>query len=220
MPGECGALRVAGAPLGSQPGFQPAHVWRMGARLSPGPRTVPAALRVMGWSHDAPWQPDQRGLHRARWSGLTTRQGLRGVLVSAVAATGTRVVGRDDTSARRRGEQHTAPGRSREPGRSAHAHCVQASGGRGLGWRLLVERPWAARGWALPWRTALGPAEHSCKERGRAHRPRPARARQRRPGMSPPQRDAPGRWGVRASRASVCRRWSPGPLRGRLQGKR
>ena len=133
MPGECGALRVAGAPLCSQPGFQPAHVWRMGARLSPGPRTVPAALRVMGWSHDAPWQPDQRGLHRARWSGLTTRQGLRGVLVSAVAATGTRVVGRDDTSARRRGEQRTAPGRSREPGRSAHAHCVQASGGRGLG---------------------------------------------------------------------------------------
>jgi hypothetical protein len=43
---------------------------------------------------------------------------------------------------------------------------------------LLVEIPWADRGWALPCMTALCPSERYCKERGRAHRKLTDRARQ------------------------------------------
>jgi hypothetical protein len=150
----------------------------MGALLSPGTRTVTAALRVMGVSQDAPDQHDPRVLTRALWAGRAARHILLGLLVSTCAPTGTIVVGRDDTRERRRGETIPAQGLSRAPGRSAQAHCVQASGWRWLCLLLRGARPWAARGWALPLRTALGPSERSGTERGRAPRPLTARARQ------------------------------------------
>src|SRR5689334_1908386 len=97
MPCELVALLVAFVPLFSKPVFQHAQVWLMDAILSPGKRTVIAALRVMGLSQDAQFQNYHRVLNRALWSGLTTRQVLLGLLVSAFAATGTIVLGLDDT---------------------------------------------------------------------------------------------------------------------------
>jgi len=55
-------------------------------------------------------QHDQRVRNRARWSGLAASPILRGLLGSACAATGTIVVGLDDTLERRRGEKSTAHG--------------------------------------------------------------------------------------------------------------
>lgn len=110
MPCEFVALFVACAPLFSKSVCQPAHVLLMGAMLSPGKRTVPSALRVMGLSQDAPFQNYHRVLTRARWSGLAASQSLLGWLGSAFAATGTIVSGLDDTSERRRGEKRPAPG--------------------------------------------------------------------------------------------------------------
>jgi hypothetical protein len=178
MPCEFVALIVAFAPLFSKPVFQHAQVLLMGAILSPGKRTVTAALRVMGLSQDTQFQNYHRVLNRALWSGLTTSQVLLGLLVSAFASTGTIVLGLDDTIERRRGEKITAKGIYRDPVRSSHAHFVKASGLRWLCLMLLVEMPWAARVWALPFMTALCPSERSCKERGRAHRTLTDRARQ------------------------------------------
>jgi uncharacterized protein (DUF849 family) len=113
MPCEFVALCVACAPLFSRPVFQHAHVLLMGAMLSPGKRPVPSAWRVMGLSQDAPLQNDHRVLNRAHWSGLAARPIRLGLLVRALAATGTIVVGLDDTIARRRGEKSTAKGISR-----------------------------------------------------------------------------------------------------------
>jgi hypothetical protein len=150
----------------------------MGAILAPGKRTVTSALRVMGLSQDAQFQNYHRVLNRALWSGLAASQILLGLLVSAFAATGTIVLGLDDTIERRRGEKITAKGIYRDPVRSSHAHFVKASGLRWLCLMLLVEIPWANRVWALPFMTALCPSERYCKERGRAHRTLTDRARQ------------------------------------------
>ena len=178
MPCEFIALIVAFAPLFSKPVFQHAQVLLMGAILSPGKRTVTAALRVMGLSQDEQFQNYQRVLNRARWSGLAAGQILLGLLVSAFAPTGTIVLGLDDTIERRRGEKIVAKGVYRDPVRSSHSHFVKASGLRWLCLMLLVEIPWAARVWALPFMTALCPSERYCKERGRAHRTLTDRARQ------------------------------------------
>ena len=110
MPCEFVALFVAFAPLFSKPVFQHAHVLLMGAMLSPGTRTVTSALRVMGLSQDAQFQNYYRVLNCALWSGLAASQLLLGWLVSACAATGTIVLGLDDTLERRRGEKITAKG--------------------------------------------------------------------------------------------------------------
>jgi hypothetical protein len=67
MPCEFVALIVAFAPLFSKPVFQHAQVLLMGAILSPGKRTVTAALRVMGLSQDAQFQNYHRVLNRALW---------------------------------------------------------------------------------------------------------------------------------------------------------
>src|SRR5262245_7583121 len=178
MPCEFVALIVAFAPLFSKPVFQHAPVLLLGAILAPGKRTVTAALRVMGLSQDAQCQNYHRVLNRALWSSLTASQVLLGLLVRAFASTGTIVLGLDDTIERRRGEKITAKGIYRDPVRSSHAHFVKASGLRWLCLMLLVEIPWAARVWALPFMTALCPSERSCKERGRAHRTLTDRARQ------------------------------------------
>lgn len=178
MPCEFVALIIACAPLFAEPVFQHAQVLLMGAILSPGKRPVTAALRVMGLSQDAQFQTYHRVLHRARWSGLAASQVLLGLLGSALAPTGSIVLGLDDTIERRRGKKIKAQGISRDPVRSSHAHVVKASGVRWLCLLLLVERPWAARVWALPFLTALCPSERSDQERGRAHRKLTDRARQ------------------------------------------
>ena len=56
MPCEFIALMVACAPLCSQPVFQHVQVLLVGAILSPGKRTVPQALRIMGKGQDARFQ--------------------------------------------------------------------------------------------------------------------------------------------------------------------
>ena len=110
MPCEFVALIVAFAPLFSKPVFQHVQVLLMGAILSPGKRTVTAALRVMGLSQDVQFQNYHRVLNRALWSGLAAGQVLLGLLVSAFAPTGTIVLGLDDTIERRRGEKIAAKG--------------------------------------------------------------------------------------------------------------
>ena len=110
MPCEFVALIVACAPLFSKPGCHHARVFLLGALLSPGTRTVTAALRVMGLSQDAPDQHDPRVLTRALWAGRAARHILLGVLGSTCAPTGPIVVGRDATRERRRGETIPAQG--------------------------------------------------------------------------------------------------------------
>jgi hypothetical protein len=178
MPCEFIALMVAFAPLFSKPVFQHAQVLLMGAILSPGKRTVTAALRVMGLSQEKHFQNYHRVLNRALWSSLAASRILLSLLVSTLAPTGTLVMGLDDTIERRRGDQIAALGIYRDPVRSSHSHFVKASGLRWLSLMLLCEIPWAGRVWALPFVTALCPSERYCRVGGGAHPKLTDRARQ------------------------------------------
>jgi hypothetical protein len=142
----------------------------LGAILTPGPRTVSAALRIMGLSMEKHFQTYHRVLNRAAWSSWAVSRELLKVLVQTFAAVGPIIVGVDDTIERRRGAQIKANGIYRDPVRSSHSHFVKARGLRWLSFMLLVSIPWATRVWALPFLTLLAPSERYYEKKGRAHK--------------------------------------------------
>src|SRR5439155_26656578 len=111
----------------------------VGAILAPGPRTVAAALRVLGLQDDQPFQNYHRVLNRARWSSRALSPILLRLLVRAFVAAGAPViVGLDETLERRRGAQIAAKGIYRDPVRSSKEHFVKASGLRRVSLQLLA----------------------------------------------------------------------------------
>nr|WP_078304567.1 transposase [Deinococcus sp. LM3] len=122
-------------------GFAPllsARVWPqvqllvVGAILSPGKRTVTAALRVLGLADDPRFGTFHRLLSRARWSSLQASQVLFSLLLTAFVPSGPLVLGLDDTIERRTGKKISARGIYRDPVRSSHGYFVKASGLRWL----------------------------------------------------------------------------------------
>jgi hypothetical protein len=155
-----------------------ARVLAAGALLTPGKRTVAAALRVTGLSSIRRFERYHRVLNRARWSGLAVSRILLSLLVAAFVPDGPIVVGVDETIERRRGAKIAAKGIYRDAVRSSRSHFVKASGLRWVSLMLLVPIPWAGRVWALPFLTALAPSERSDAERQRRHKTLPDWARQ------------------------------------------
>jgi hypothetical protein len=151
----------------------------VGAILTPGPRTVAAALRVLGLQDDRPFQNYHRVLNRACWSSRALSPILLRLLVRAFVAAGRPViVGLDDTIERRRGAKIAAKGIYRDPVRSSKGHFVKASGLRWVSLQLLAVVPWAQRVWALPFFTVLAPSERYHQERGQRHKTLPDWGRQ------------------------------------------
>jgi hypothetical protein len=112
-----------------------------------------------------------RVLNRASWSSREVSRVLLGLLVKVfVPEGGPLVVGIDETLERRWGKKIAAKGVYRDPVRSTHENFVKASGLRWVCVMLLVEIPWAARVWALPFLSALAPSERYAAERGRLHK--------------------------------------------------
>jgi hypothetical protein len=169
LPVELLNIILCFAPLFSKPVFQHAKLLLAGAILAPGKRTVTAALRVLGKSHEKHFQTYHRVLNRDRWSALAAARILLGLLVATFASSGVLVFGIDDTIERRRGVNIRAKGIYRDPVRSSHSHFVKASGLRWLCCMLLCEVSWANRIWALPFLTVLCPSERLYHERGLKH---------------------------------------------------
>lgn len=82
-----------------------AQVLLFGAILSPGQRTVAAAMRVMGLSEERHFINYHRVLSRAVWSSRKASQILLWQLIAVFASSGVIVLGLDDTIERRRGKQ-------------------------------------------------------------------------------------------------------------------
>ena len=164
------------APVFSRPVWQHVKVLLTGAVLAPGNRTVTAILQIMGRTAASDFQTYHRVLNRAVWSPLTASRLLLRFLVAVFIPSGMVVFGLDDTIERRRGEQITAKGISRDPVRSSHTHFVKVSGLRWLACMVLVPLSWADRVWALPFLTVLCPSERFYAQRGRRHQPLTARA--------------------------------------------
>jgi hypothetical protein len=80
------------------------------------------------------------------------------------------VVGIDETLERRYGRKIAARGIYRDPVRSTHETFVKSSGLRWVCAMVLVEIPWAARVWALPFLSVLAPSERYAAKRGKRHK--------------------------------------------------
>jgi len=92
----------------------------VGAILSPGQRTVSAALRAVGLRHVRPFQADHRVLHRALWSSRRASRLLLGLRVAPFVPPGPLVLGIEETTLAPprqadRGGWHLARPRAREP---------------------------------------------------------------------------------------------------------
>jgi hypothetical protein len=147
---------AAFAPLFSERVWGHAQVLLLGAILTPGPRTVTAALRVMGLAMERHFTNDHRVLNRATWSALRGSQILLGLLITFFVPAGATVVfGADDTVERRSGRQISAKGCYRDAVRSSQKHVIHCFGLKWVSMMLLVPVPWSRRVWALPFLTAL-----------------------------------------------------------------
>jgi hypothetical protein len=152
------------------PTWQHIRVLIAGAILSPGRRTIAAALRVMGRDRDPTFTNYHRVLNRNRWSSRWIARCLFRLLVSTFVPNGPVVIGLDDTLERRWGAKIKARGIYRDPVRFSHGHFVKASGLRWLSVMLLPHIPWAERVWGLPFLTILAPSERYASECQRRHK--------------------------------------------------
>jgi hypothetical protein len=141
-----------------------------GALLTPGRRTVTAALRVMGLDRTPSFAVYHRVLSTARWSSRSVAYRLLRWLVTAFVPDGPVVIGLDDTIERRWGARIKARGIYRDPVRSSHGHFVKTSGLRWLCVMLLAPIPWAGAVWGLPFLCVLAPSERHARTRGRRHK--------------------------------------------------
>jgi hypothetical protein len=167
---EFEALVLAFAPLFTQPTLSNARQLLIGALLSPGRRTVTAALRISGLETQRTFQNYHRVLSRARWSALQASRILLWLLITVFVTRGPIVIGLDETIERRWGKKIEKRGIYRDPVRSSRGHFVKASGLRWISVMLLVPVPFAGRVWALPFLTALAPSERYAQQRGIRHK--------------------------------------------------
>ncbi len=132
---------------------------RVGAIVAPPKRTVTAALRAMGLSHDRPVATDRPELNGDQGSRLRLSRILRGLRVTRFVAVGLSVrIGIDERIERRWGPKRIERGLYREPVRARQRHGVNASGLRWLSGRFIVDRPWMGRAWALPFLSVVAPS--------------------------------------------------------------
>ncbi len=153
------------AVLASFAGLFSAAVWShaqvlvIGAILCPGPRTVAAALRVMGLGQEPRFERYHRVLSRARWSGLQAAKILLGAIIQLLPRHWVPLLVVDDTVERRRGKRIKAKGCYRDAVRSTAQHVVKCLGLKWLSLMVVVRLPWCSRPWAWPVLTVLAPSE-------------------------------------------------------------
>jgi hypothetical protein len=141
-----------------------------GAILTPGKRTVSAALRVMGLSEAADFALYHHVLSQAHWDSRVIAHKLLSLIIERLLPAGPVIIGIDDTIERRWGKKIAARGIYRDPVRSTHGHFVKASGLRWLAFMVMVPLPWTIRRWALPFLTILAPSQHYDDTHQRRHK--------------------------------------------------
>ena len=153
------------------PTFAKALVLLYGALLTPGRRTIAAALRVQGLDGAGNFGKDHRVLNQASWSAMVMSQILLGLLIRAFVPEGRPLlVLIDETLERRQGKKIGSKGWCRDGVRST-AHKVAVS--LGMRWCclcLLVAVPWSRRPWALPFLVVPVLSEKTAKRLGKPHR--------------------------------------------------
>ena len=159
------------ATLFTSPTWQKAQLLLVGAVLTPGQRTVAAALRVMGRSGHRDYARYHEVLNRAVWSSREVARVLLVLLLQHLdGGDGPLIFGIDETLERRRGAKIRAQAIYRDPVRSSRHQLVKASGLRWISLMWLGQVPWAGRHWALPVLTVLAPSTRYYQQQGRRHK--------------------------------------------------
>ena len=123
LPDAIVAVLLPFATLFTSPTWQKAQLLLVGAVLTPGQRTVAAALRVMGRSGHRDYARYHEVLNRAVWSSREVARVLLVLLLQHLdGGDGPLIFGIDETLERRR----AAP-RSGQGGRSTATRCVPAA---------------------------------------------------------------------------------------------
>ncbi len=171
LPDAIVSLLIPFATLFTSPTWRKAQVLLVGAILTPGQRTVAAALRVMGLSDDQNYARYHEVLNRAVWSSRAVARILLVLLLQHLdRGDGPLIFGIDETLERRRGAKIKARAIYRDPVRSSRQQLVKASGLRWISLMWLGHVPWAGRRWALPVLTVLAPSTRYYRQQGRRHK--------------------------------------------------
>ncbi len=171
LPDAIVPLLVPFATLFTNPTWQKAQLLLVGAILTPGQRTVAAALRVMGRSNQRGYARYHGVLNRAVWSSRAVARILLALLLQHLdRGDGPLVFGIDETLERLRGPRIKARGIYRDAVRSSRHQLVKASGLRWISLMWLGHFPWAGRHWALPVLTVLAPSSRYYQQQGRRHK--------------------------------------------------
>ena len=179
LPPEIMTVLMPFAPLFHAKTWQKVLILLIGTILTPGKRTVTAALRVMGLKDESRFSLFHQVLNRAAWSSLAVAKCLLDLLITLIYPTDVPLVfGIDETIERRWGEKIATRGIYRDPVRSSESHFVKASGLRWISLMLLTPIPWAQRIWALPVMTAIAPSERYYETRERKPKTLTERAQQ------------------------------------------
>ena len=164
------AVLSAFAPMFSRAVWAHAQVLLVGALLCQGPRTVAAALRVLGLGQARRFEKYPRVLSRAHWSGLQGAKILLGLLVRLVPPWWPVLIVVDETVERRQGRQIKAKGRYRDAVRSTQKVVVKCYGLKWISRMVVVPLPWSARPWALPFLTVLASSKRANEAAGKRHK--------------------------------------------------
>ena len=171
LPDAIVAVVVPFATLFTSPTWRKAQLLLVGAILTPGQRTVAAALRVMGRSDDDNYVRYHEVLNRAVWSSREVAHVLLVLLLQHLdRGDGPLVFGIDETLERRRGSKIKPRGIYRDAVRSSRNQLAKASGLRWISLMWLGHVPWAGRHWALPVLTVLAPSTRYYQQQGRRHK--------------------------------------------------
>jgi len=138
-PGPLAAWMAPFAGCFTRPTWANMLVLVAGALLSPGRRTVAAALSSVGLRGAATFTNYHRVLNRSRWSGQDAVRCLLGLLVAAFAPSGPVVVGIDETIERRWGAKIKARGIYgvvQNPAFLGYTRRAETAGLAGAGFRL------------------------------------------------------------------------------------
>ena len=136
------------------PTFANALVLLYGTILSPGRRTVTAALRAMGLADDRHFTSYHRVLNRARWSPwVLSKILLRLIILLCLPPGAPLLLVIDETLERRWGRKIKYKGWFRDPIRSTVSRVNQTLGIRWIVLAVVVPVPWSTRWWALPFMT-------------------------------------------------------------------
>ena len=151
LPDAIVSILVPFATLFSNPTWRKAQVLLVGAILTPGQRTVAAALRVMGRSDHRDYARYHEVLNRAVWSSRQAARILLALLLQHLdRGDGPLIFGIDETLERRRGAKIKARGIYRDAVRSSRQQLVKASGLRLISPDVAGPRPLGRTPLGLP----------------------------------------------------------------------